>query len=248
MYFRLGTRYTHQEGELTVRNAWEIHRDDADRAYAVTQKWTLAGELITTDSATLLTQIYNLEQAYNPRMMATVGFAGLFFNSTTPSHIYWNAPATISGIKMTGGIRYPIAGSVQHLTCRNYEIDLEAMFEIPGASPLISFNERLEWRGNGGPRIACLETRNTDPVFQQVSAKTPVMLMQTGQCTGRRSYAESYIPNPLFPQYLQNPDDALTYEDPKPTQRGLYTNFTVKWAYQFILPRRVRALPHYYPR
>lgn len=248
MFFRLGTRDTRSEGEVLVRAMWEILRDDADRPYSYIQKWTLLGELIDTTSAGLLGQIQVLEAAYNPAVMPQIGFAGLYFTTNSPSHLYWNASQSISGIQMTGGIRYPDAGGVQHLISRKYEIDLQAQFEINGTSKLIGFQERLSWKGNGGRRIAAIETRNTDPVFQQVSKKTPVMLIQSGSATGRFDYPMDAVPNSLYPDFLQNPEDAIDFDPVKMSPRGIYHDYTVRWSYMHILPFRTSARPTRYPR
>ncbi len=248
MFFRLGTSDTRSEGEIVIRSQWDIHRDDAERPYSITEKWTLMGELIDTTSAGLLAKIEVLETNYNPALMSRIPFAGLYFTTNSPSHLYWDASASISGIEMTGGIRYPNAGGVQHLISRNYEIDLQAQFEIAGTSKLIGYQERISWKGNGGPRIAAIETRNTNPVFQQVSAKTACMLVQAGSATGRFDYPMGAVPPALYPTYLQNPEEAIDFDAPKMYPRGTYHDFTVRWNYMHIMPVRTSARPNFYPK
>lgn len=248
MYFKLGTIHTHPAGEVLVTHTREILRDSADRAYATVEKWKLRGEIISTSSTALATAISVLEGKYNPIVVAAQPYAGLFYDSGTASHLYWNATASITGIKVSDGINFPQGGGVQHLTSRMFDVGLEATFDIAGSSKLVDYSERIDWKGNGKHRIAALETRNTDPVFQTVSQRTPVMLTQTGHATGRFDYPYNAVPPPFFPDYLQNPDDAIGFDQPKRNQRGFFTDHTIRWTYNFILPRRfLNIRPHFYP-
>jgi hypothetical protein len=248
VYFKLGNIHTHPTGEVLITHTRDILRDESDRPYATTERWKLRGEIIAADASALSTAVNVLNTKYNPAIVAAQPYAGLFYDSGTASHLYWQSAASTSGIKLVDGIHHPQGGGVQHLLSRFYECTLEATFEIYGTSKLIGYAERLEWKGNGGRRIAGIETRNTEPVFQIVSQRTPVMLVQSGHATGRFSYPEGAVPRPLYPDYLQNPEDSWAYDPPKRTQRGILTDYTVRWTYNFILPKRLRVLPHFYPR
>jgi len=247
VYFKLGAIHTHPTGEILVTHTRDILRDGSDRAYATVERWKLRGEIIAASSSALAAAIAVLDAKYNPLTIASLPYIGLFYDSGTASHLYWNGYAAIGGIKLVSGPHYTQGGGVQHLISRVFECELEATFEIAGSSKLVDYAERIGWRGNGGRRIAGIETRNTEVVFQVVSQRTPVMLVQTGHATGRFNYPDGAVPPPFFPQYLQNPDDALDRDPPKRTQRGIYIEHTVHWTYNFILPRRLGLRPHFYP-
>lgn len=244
MYFQYGN-YAHAVGEVDLRTSCRTVFDAADRPSTYVERWDLYGQLQDVSPAAL-TALANSMQAYYGQPAYQ---AGLFISAGVPSHNYWIASNTISGIRLVAPPGYPDGTRIQFVNARDYIISLEAEFVYPGSRNLTEFHETLEMTGNGGPRIVTIELRRGKPVTQQVSESTPVVLIQHGSATGRFRYPYEAVPPPLFPNYLNGPEVRPIKEGAR-FRGNSFTDWALRWNYVMILPKNPGngINPHLQPR
>lgn len=239
MYFRFGS-YIHAANEVNLTTTRESIYDDARRPIGYKERWTIQGQLQASTPALVNQAQYFLDVGYTQR----AAIAGLYFDDGTATANFWNATLTLGGIRVVTPPGYPDGTRIQFVNARDYVIVLEAEFFGLNPNNTIAFTETIEFIGEGGPRIVMIETRNSYPQLQQVSQATGVVVVQSGSATGRFYYPRR--PQPLFPQYLNSPENKYSKKDPSLTYQ-YYTNFPISWSYTMYLPQAIDSNPHYYP-
>lgn len=240
MYFRFGN-YAHADGEVNLTTNRENIYDDARRPIGYRERWTLQGQLQASTPALVSAAQNRLDLAYTQKPVT----AGLYFTGGTASPHVWNARNTLGGIRVVTPPGFPDGTRIQFVNARDYVIVLEAEFFSLTINNVIAYTESIEFIGDGGPRLVMIETRNSYPQIQQVSAATGVILVQSGSATGRFYYPQRMAP--LLPAYVNGPDTKRGKKDPTLT-RDVYTNYQVSWSYTMLLPSDIEASPNYYPR
>lgn len=240
MYFRFGN-YVHANNEVNLTTQRENIYDDARRPIGYRERWTLQGQLQQSTPALVSAAQGALEIGYTQRASS----AGLYFDDGTPTPHYINANNTFGGIMVVTPPGFPDGTRIQFVNARDYVIVLESEVYSRNSYNIIAYTESIEIMGEGGPRIVMIETRNTTPQLQQVSAATGVTVVQSGSATGRFFYPPRQTP--LFPQYVNSPETRRGKKDPQ-LMFDRYTNYQVTWSYTMLIPFRVDAQPFFYPR
>lgn len=239
MYFQTSS-YRHQNGEVMLLTASDSIYDDAERPIGWKEKWTIQGQL-QGPAATLSLLAADLEARYRQ----PITFAGLFYDNAAVTHHYWLASRTLGGIKVVAPPGYPDGSRVQFVNARDYTISLEAEFVSERQRNVIAFTETIQQIGDGGQRLVALETRNSNPVIQRTSKRSPVQLVQSGSITGRWHYERP--PASLFPANTSSPESRFQQHTPQ-YRNGTYTNYRVDYSYMIVLPYVVTYLPNFFPR
>lgn len=240
MFFRYGN-YAHPSNEVNLTTVRDNIYDDARRPIGYKERWTIVGQLQANTPALVAAAQANLDIQYTQRAQV----AGLFFDDGSSTPHFWNAGATLGGIRVVTPPGYPDGTRIQFVNARDYVIMLEAEFFSLAVNNTIAFTETIDFLGDGGARIVMIETRNSIPQIQQVSQATGVVLVQSGSAMGRFFYPPR--PAPLFPQYLNSPDTKRNKKDPSYI-RDTYINYPISWSYTMLLPVNTDIQPHYYPR
>lgn len=230
VFFQFGS-YLHAVGEVELITSSRTLYDAADRPYGMVERWDIKGQLQASTPAALSALANTMLAVYS----VPAGQAGLFITAGLPSHNYWIAANTLSGIRVVAPPGFPDGSRIQFVNARDYLISLEAEFPHPAGHNLIEFHESLQLIGTGGARLVALELRRGKPVIQQVSEFTPVILIQSGGAVGRFRYPYEAVPTPLFPAYLNGPD-AKPMKDGARYRGNTYTDWPLRWDYTMVLP------------
>lgn len=241
MKFKYGT-YSHEIDEVAITTDRETLRDDAGRQIGYRETWTLDGELQGADAEECSYLALALVSAYS----VDGRDCGLYEDDgTTETHLNWRDRDTWDGVRVIKPPFFPVGRNGELANHRTYQIVLRADFESINAPNIIAWTESIQRVGNGGARIGVIEPRNKKPILQMLNRYTAVRLIQSGQAVGRRSRPTP--PKPLYPQYLQNPEEAIQVG--APTLMGnRYVDFPISWNYQMILPGPASPQPNYWPR
>lgn len=226
MFFVYGNLYTHAVAEVEFTESRTTLRDDAERIIGWTVQWNLLGHIQADGPANISLYQMALRQAYcNP---TGVAFAGLYISPGVPSDHFWLSQDTISGIKVVAPPGYPQGTRIEFVNDRTYVITLEAEFINPYARQLLAYTESVSQQGGGGQRVVALETRYDMPVLQRTSRYSPIRIVQQGAATGRFGYPN--FPDPLFPDYLNDPDTIKHRMAPR-LRGNTYERFEIQWSY-----------------
>lgn len=248
MYVRRGN-FTHSLNEATFR--WRKLPQWADNGQLIGTRIVaaLSGRLTGNDATALAAAVQQLEAAY----AATTGNFVLLQNDGSTE-----TPWKIDGSKAIGGIRctrleYPNQSPGEWTTYLNYELEIEANMGgvslIGGVnapqSAIVSWNESLTFRGNGGPRRVLLECRNAMPQMQVVSQRTPVYANQRGSAVGLYRYPQAS--SPIWPQYELEPEREISRDSASVVggagSQQQQRNYRITWSYSFAAPSYVTGTP-----
>jgi hypothetical protein len=249
MYVRRGD-YPHEANEN--RFQFRIMPQYADNNLVVGYKKSvhLEGMLFGANASELATKQAALVAAYTS---VTGNFTVLQNDNATEIPTY-----KILGTQTIGGIRlisieFPARDQGEWVTWLKYVIDIEADIggvgivggQGGGQSVLLSWNESISIRGNGGPRTVIRTPVNGSPVRQVVSQRTPIFASQRGSAVGLYRYPTP--PQPIWPQHRTNPDEEIT-KDTADTVGGTGNQqqrreFRISWNYQFAAPTSLNANP-----
>jgi hypothetical protein len=217
-------------------------RDAFGNVVTTTRTWQVEGEVVASTQAEITTLLRQLETAYN----RDGGDAILFLpDGVTRSAHYLLSRDTIGGVR-SSWVAYPNGDGAEYVNGRRWVLNLTAEFPGPGMTDnqVQTYNATVSIIGNGGPRIVVTETRNTAPVVETVSRRTPIRASQQGQATAYGSW-----PNPdppIWPQWLVNPEQAIERLSPQQSGAGInsiLTTFTTTWNYQFVSPIPLTGYP-----
>lgn len=141
---------------------------------------------------------------------------------------------SLSGVMVVDGPNFTEATRAEYVNTRTVEFTVEAEYVFAGAeSAIISFEETISVRGNGGPRWIWRFPLNGDAVLQQVSRQSLITTVQRGSAVGHTKYP------PAPPPFAGRPpgifvNEAVSTDDtsPIPLGRG-WVNFPRTWYYEY---------------
>lgn len=134
---------------------------------------------------------------------------------------------------------FPESRGGELVTGRTFTFQASAIYPYNGVSgAVISYSERIETIGTGGPLVSWQNSFNGAPVPVRLYPITMTRVVQLGQAVGYRLYPTP--PNPVLPvAYLTNPETAIVRGSPVPNG----TEWPISWRYVFHypgpLPRRL---------
>lgn len=231
--------YLHAANEATIVIDRNMIRTQGGVMTGWMESWTIEGMVgdSTDTQATLKTKIQNLQDAYSGG-----GFDLILYHndgSTVSAHQLLNA-TTRRGVQVKS-LKWKDTKSAEYTTYRQYSIVVEGEVVTSLGNLLVSFTERISFRGTGGPRLVVRELRNGPPVVQQVSQYSPVYATQSGGAVGLLSYPA--IPSPIWPSLEDLPAREIAYQSP--TLIGINgREFGTTWSYSFQSPGPLAGQPN----
>jgi hypothetical protein len=221
--------YAHAAGECIVVIEKHPRFNELGEAVSLVHRWQIQGLLQVSDPTKMTAALQALEAAYTIQGQNL----GLFNDDGSATAHGVISAQTLTGVKITDGVRYPQGGGAEYSTFRSYAIAAE--WETLGTNGLLAFHERLQFTGNCGARWGYLQTLGGIPPQQQLCEATPQKIVQSGQAIGLYSYPP--VPAPLFPAGLEHHDQrVIEYESPKrsgPYGSPAWSEYAVRWQYTF---------------
>lgn len=150
----------------------------------------LEGELIYSDTTTIVSHINSLESALN-----TVTLDFRYTVAGTLSHQLLNSSDCCSGVRVVS-YSLPKGTPEQLATTRTFKIRLQGTYDA-AESDLVSWTESIETIGTGGPKFFVVDTA-TIPIAVFTSTASAVYYQQTGMAIGYRNYPDP--PGPVTTQ------------------------------------------------
>lgn len=210
------------------------------RPFLTRKRLTLDGELYpaTATQAAIKTKIVALESAFSVNGQD----CGLLHDNGTRSAHYLDSSSSIGGTKVLA-LDYPDGSGRkgQYATQRSFHIEVEADYPVSGADFLISFNEKLEFQGDCGPRGLWVETLTGPPQLQTVNQRTTQIVTQQGNAVGYLS--NPFIPAPIFPGLEHRDRRRVNYSSPI-LDGNRFVNWGVSWSYTFESAQPLFAQPN----
>ncbi len=229
MFFKYGN-YRHADNEVALTSAKrEPLYNQRGEVVQVRKTINLQGVLLGTSQSQIQQQVATLEAAYSKNNFD----AGLYHDDGTPSPHFLDTSASIDGVKVVS-LEYPSGDGAEYATGRTYTIVLQADF-IANGTPLVAFEESLQFVGTGGPRHVFVPTLNGLPQKQTVHATTSARIVQSGSAIGLLAYP--VIPSPIFPSAEHTDRREVDYRSPE-SRGNNFINWPVRWSYHFesVLP------------
>lgn len=178
----------------------------------------------------LNSSIATLDSAYNEDYKD----AGFLFTDNSPTAHY-----------MTNNSSYNLSGNrvlqrswlhqtpTEFANTRTFNITIWSQF-IQSYSDLIDFQERVEYRGNGGLDFEIRDQWLGTPQYEQVAAQTHITAVQRGYTVGLFDYINP--PDPLFPTREKGKLRRMVYTSPRDfghNLRGRFALYRLDYAYYF---------------
>lgn len=213
------------------------------RTQSVIKRLQIQGEIIAASQSLIDARVRQIESALALEGATVV----LLLDSGSESAYKLDSGSSISGVKITDGPNFPQEdGKAHYATGQPFNMTFEAEYLVSDGDPLVAYSESITKIGNGGPRVVWPELDNGPSIPQIVSTHTNVTVIQAGSAVGAAAYPFAYIPGPVFPQNLDNPDETTTVETPRLTGSG-FVDFPLNWVYRMTLnanPGVVIPVPH----
>lgn len=147
--------------------------------------------------------------------------------------------SSLSGCMLTEGPNFKTAGRGEYVNQRTLEFVVEAEYLFPGAASLIiSWEESISVRGNGGPSFVWRFPINAPAIVQQTTLQSLILTSQRGRAVG---HMRRPIPPPPFagrlPGLFVNESDGAEKFSPKALGQA-WIEWPVAWDYQYrsVLP------------
>lgn len=227
--------YQHAMYEAAVHITKTPNYSDTGLKIGYTERWAISGILQAATQSELTTALVELELAYAidgedvSLVTATGGRSSHFILASGCLYV------------RSSGVSYPVGTGAQYSTFRNYEVTIEAGVSIganglvsaPGSvADLMSYSESISYTGNGGPVKMYVPVISGDWPEQETNSKSPTVIVQQGQAVGMNG--KPTIPNPLYPDRIQNPqnDYRVSLDWPR-SFFPVKTQYAVSWSYTF---------------
>lgn len=197
-------------------------------AYITRKRMVVDGEIVANSATAINTRVGQILSAY-----AVDGGNVLLRQSDGIPTNFRMGHDSINGVRVVEGPSFFTQDGKAHFaTGLPFSITLEADY-LEGNDTLQFYEERITRIGSGGPRSVTIELDNGPPVKQVVSSHTPIIVIQSGTAVGIAGRPQ---PNaPLFPAFMDGPeDDQVTNGSPQ-LNGGFPMNYTVSWNYRFTL-------------
>jgi hypothetical protein len=243
MQLAIGT-YQFQVNQVSVQSLRTLVRAETRRPIRYYDRITARGVLIGSSQADLSNQENQLRAVLATPFLNVI----LFNDNSSVSGTALINSNTLSGITIADGPHFKESRSPEYVNQRTFEFTAEAFTLAPNAGNyIVSFQEKVEVIGNGGPRYLWRYPIQGDPVLQQLTETTPVVTRQSGRAIGHLSYPS--IPDPIFgtdPGYYVNEKESTDYDSP--TGFGeTWINWPVSWSYEWNSPLVLSGTPNLPP-
>jgi hypothetical protein len=202
----------------------------------------LTGEIIIDDTDTttelaqakLTTRINELVNAYG----VNGGDYILLDNQGNQTRHSLISGDSLSGVRVEHR-SWPKGDPAEWATHRTFYIVLVAEY-VEAESQIVSWQERVQVVGNGGPDWEMRRVRFGLPRPQLLSNFTPVSVVQQGEAVGLQGYP--IPPGPIFPAWEHEQLRQITPGSAESYPNG-FINFPLRWAYIHTTPTYTEAWP-----
>lgn len=250
MYVQIG-QFKHPPGTVEYSLRFDPILNEAEYPLATKARVELKGKIIqntAVDSADgqalIAAQIQQIVQAYvsGQDLLLVQDDGQLSPNSFINSK-------TLGGVRVIKPPEFPAGDGTQYVTQLDWTVVLEA--EVPFAAAvgaLWSWEEAVETKGTGGPRIGVIEPLRGSPVMQTLKQSTAVYLRQTGTAVGYLAYPTP--PPPVYPALEIQSERTITPRAARAIGKGKdrdYKLFPLSWSFLFVSPRPIAAAPTQWP-
>lgn len=206
---------------ITYNGAQRVY-NARGKAWRMQRVWHIEGEIVASGQAA----IESRRQIIEGYFQAEGGTAQLLNDSGQPTYVLTGE----FGVKVLELAWLQEEARAHFATALPFRIRLFAESIISDGDTLLAYEETVTRIGNGGPREVWVEIQNGPPVRQITAAQTSITIIQRGTAVGE--YGWPLLNEPLFPENLQNPEEAT--ERIAPQRDGLLNvAYTVRWNYIF---------------
>lgn len=223
MFVKYGS-YVHPSDEAGITFDQRAIRTGRGQPYLIRSTAIGSGSLLADSESAMSAKVTALLNAY-----ATDGLDfGLYHTNGTATPVFLSSSASISGTQVVSK-RFPKFDSV-YATNYPFQVVVEADYFDIDAPAILEYGETITYIGTGGPRPVGIELEQGFPVIQITRDRTLCRAIQAGRALGRLGY---YVNPPLFPAFLVNPDNAVSYDAPFRHGTG-FTGYGASWTYQYL--------------
>lgn len=237
MYWAYGS-FVHPANEVNLVNFQQFPvYTERLRRRTTRYRATIEGELQYSTQADLTTRIGNLIDGYSVDGQE----ACLYQDDGTPTrHRLALTANLISGPRIMYR-DWPKGDAAEYATKRTFRVILEAEY-LEADSEIVSFQETLSFRGNGGP-IWTADVCATGPPRATLRAQRSVQhVLQQGTIVGLTGHPTSMVPGPIFGPYEHGNMRTVRLQSPR-FYGSMYLDFPISYSYSFSLPAAQNAIP-----
>jgi len=194
------------------------------------------------DEAAVATKIAELESAYESNNQN----AGFVYAGGTPTSHYLTQD---SAFNLTGNRiihrDWLYQSPAEMANTRSFAIGISADFAA-AESFIISFQETVNFIGNGGPDWDYQERWSGSPQLLTFANQTVVRAQQSGMMLSLQPFPSA--PAPLWPDNEQGKYRRITRRNPHDHGHpsGKYSHYMVAWSYRFAFPASQTGNPNNY--
>jgi len=225
--------YTHTDNEVNlVMVDYRTRYSPRNRSLTQTRTMHITGELIYTDTATIVQHANNVFNAYTDGKDFTYTVGGVVAHSLS------NSGDCLSGVRVISK-SFPSGGPEQLATTRTFSVTLQAVYSA-STDDLVSWQESVEVRGTGGPIWVAANTLY-GAYIEPISSASLITYSQTGSAVGFSSYPQPSPP--IFSPFEYTHRRSIRRSSG--TQQGTGIKFfRTSWHYEFpALPGSYNDLP-----
>jgi len=213
--------YVHTDNEVNlVTFSTQTRYSPRNKRLSQTKTLSLWGELIYSSTASIISKINEVEQAYSQDYLDfryTVG--------GSEAHTLLNSSNCISGVKVLQR-SFPKGDPSQLATTRSFSVTLQATYDVSEVD-LVSWTESIRTIGTGGPKFFVVETI-AGPIAIYVTLNSAQYYSQQGMAVGYSNYISP--PGPVNTAGEFQDRRVIDYISGRNMGQALRF-FTTKWSY-----------------
>lgn len=218
--------YAHTTNEVNLVSVdYHTVYSPRHRKLAEVRTFRIRGELIYSDSATIIQKANEVVGAYSQDggdFTYTVG--GVLAHSLS------NSANCISGVKVISK-SFPSGGAEQLASTRTFSVTLQATYDV-SEDNIVSWRESVQVVGTGGPLYVITNTV-LGPIVDAMAPATAYYYRQSGTAVGFKDYPVP--PGPLAAQWEFGHRRTITNTTGVQQGTGI-RYYTTSWAYYMATP------------
>jgi len=225
--------YAHADNEVNlVMVDYRTRYSPRNRSLTQTRTMQISGELIYTDTSTIVQHANEVFNAYTDGKDFTYTVGGVL------AHELRNTGECLSGVRVVNK-SFPSGGPEQLATTRTFSVTLQGVYSA-SEDDLVSWDESVEVRGTGGP-IWVASNTIYGAYIEPISSASLLTYSQTGSAVGFSSYPQPSPP--IFSPFEYTHRRSIRRSSG--TQQGTGIKFfRTTWHYEFpALPGSYNELP-----
>lgn len=213
--------YTHTTNEVNLVSVdYRTIYSPRHKKLAEVRTFRLRGELIYSDTATIIQKANEVVNAYSQD-----GGDFSYVVGGTVAHSLTNSANCISGVKVVSK-SFPSSGAEQLASTRTFSVTLQATYDV-SEDNIVSWRESVQVVGTGGPLYVVTNTV-IGPVVDVLAPYTALYYRQSGTAVGFKDYPVP--PGPLDPNWEFGHRRTITNTTGVQQGTGI-RYYTTSWAY-----------------